>query len=103
MPKRPRPTYFRDPPLRALGERLRAFRTAWGWTQNQLGVRAQRHWTFVSQTERGERNITHLSLLSLANALEVDPGALVTKDRLLVDAAMKQISKNPKRRRGKPR
>lgn len=103
MPKRPRPAYFRVPPLRALGERIRAFRTAWGWTQNQLGVRAQRHWTFISQTERGERNITHLSLLSLADALEVDPGVLVTKDRAVVDAAVKAIERKPKRKRNKSR
>ena len=101
MPKRARPAYFRVPPLRAFGARLRRLRTAWGWTQNQLGVRAQRHWTFISQTERGERNITHLSLLSLANGLEVDPGVLVTKDAGRVDEAVAEIKRRAKRAGGR--
>ncbi len=99
MPKRPRSASFRVPPLRAFGERIRRLRTAWGWTQNQLGVRAQRHWTFISQTERGERNVTHLSLLSLAAALEVDPGVLVTRDVKQVEAAVSTIERQPKRKR----
>lgn len=97
MPKRPRPAYFRVPPLKALGARLRRLRTAWGWSQNQLGVRAQRHWTFISQMERGERNITHLSLLSLADALEVDPGILVTKETVRVDEAIEVIERKAKK------
>jgi transcriptional regulator with XRE-family HTH domain len=35
------------------------------------------HFSFVSEVERGERNLSLSSLLRLAEALGVDPGKLV--------------------------
>jgi transcriptional regulator with XRE-family HTH domain len=35
------------------------------------------HFSFVSEVERGERNLSLSSLLRLADALGVDPGKLV--------------------------
>jgi transcriptional regulator with XRE-family HTH domain len=62
------------------GGRVRALRAARGWSQMELGHRAGRHFSFVSSIERGERNVTLLTLLQLAEALGVDPAVLVTAD-----------------------
>jgi transcriptional regulator with XRE-family HTH domain len=35
------------------------------------------HWTYDSSVERGERNISLLNILKLAEALEVDPADLI--------------------------
>jgi transcriptional regulator with XRE-family HTH domain len=35
------------------------------------------HFTFVSEVERGERNLSLASLLRLAEGLEIDPAQLV--------------------------
>ena len=78
MPKRPRPRHFHASPLVAFGERVRRLREARGWSQMELGHRADRHFTFVSQVERGERNVTLMTIQKLAKALDVDPGVLVT-------------------------
>jgi transcriptional regulator with XRE-family HTH domain len=43
-----------------------------------LADRIGLHFTFVSEVERGERNLSLSSLLRLAEGLEVDPGELVT-------------------------
>lgn len=39
---------------------------------------ASSHFTFVSEVERGERNLSLSSLLRLAEGLDVDPGELVS-------------------------
>lgn len=83
--------YFKDPPLRVFGERVRALRAARGWSQMELGSRAGRHFTFVSGIERGQRNVTLLTILQVAEALDVDPGVLLTSDSDLVEAALRAI------------
>jgi transcriptional regulator with XRE-family HTH domain len=60
-----------------LGRRVRARRAELGISQMALADRIGLHFTFVSEVERGERNISLSSLLRLAGGLEADPGTLV--------------------------
>ncbi|GAA1029856.1 MULTISPECIES: helix-turn-helix domain-containing protein [Amycolatopsis] len=69
------------PPLsaatRTIGERVREFRNDAGLSQEQLAELAGVHWTFVSQVERGLRNINLHNLLKFADGLGVNPARLV--------------------------
>ncbi|MGW7533636.1 helix-turn-helix domain-containing protein [Amycolatopsis sp. NPDC054798] len=62
---------------RAVGERVREFRAEAGLSQEQLAELAGVHWTFVSQVERGLRNINLHNLLKFADGLGVNPARLV--------------------------
>jgi transcriptional regulator with XRE-family HTH domain len=64
---------------RLFGKRLRAFRTSKGLSQEALAAIAGLDRTYVSSCERGERNLTLLSLVKLAEALDIDPAELVRK------------------------
>ena len=54
-----------------VGREVRRLRQTKCWTQEQLGHRAGRHWTYIGGIERGERNITIRVLADLAEALGV--------------------------------
>lgn len=56
---------------------MRAVREELGWSQENLAEASGLHWTYVSSVERGERNISLLNILKVAEALGVDPGELV--------------------------
>ncbi|MBB4687005.1 helix-turn-helix domain-containing protein [Amycolatopsis jiangsuensis] len=66
-----------SPATRTLGERVRERRHALGVSQEQLADRAGVHWTFVSQVERGLRNVNLHNLLKFAEGLDLDAGALI--------------------------
>ncbi len=91
MARAAKPEYFRSSPLMAFGRRVRAFRHARGWSQEELAHRASLHVTYVSSVERGERNVSLVNILALGEALKSDPGALLTRDadfyRRAVEAA----------------
>lgn len=70
----------------ALGRAIRAHRLAAGLSQEALAERAGLHWTYVSQVERGRRNVSVDALGRLGSALGV-PGW-----RLLRDAEDEQAS-----------
>jgi transcriptional regulator with XRE-family HTH domain len=63
--------------LQTLGGRIRERRGELGLSQEGLADKAELHWTFVGQVERGRRNLSLHNLLKLAAALEIDPGRLV--------------------------
>ena len=46
-------------------------------SQEKLADAAGVHWTFVSQAERGLRNVNLHNLLKFAAGLDIDPGELV--------------------------
>ncbi len=52
------------------GKRLRELRLAKGISQEKLGEIAGLHRTFISMTERGERNVTLATVEKLAKALK---------------------------------
>ena len=62
-----------------LGRNVRRFREARGWSQEGLAERADLHRTYISGIERGIRNPTLTIIFKLANALGVEPGALVDR------------------------
>ncbi len=54
------------------GKRLGQLRRERGWSQEELADRAGLHRTYLSSTERGQRNISLANLDKLAQALEID-------------------------------
>ncbi|MGC2168294.1 MAG: helix-turn-helix transcriptional regulator [Acidimicrobiales bacterium] len=67
----------RHPAQVELGRRVRAERHRLGISQMALADLVGLHFSFVSEVERGEPNLSLSSLLRLAEALGVDPGKLV--------------------------
>lgn len=65
---------------RVVGRNLRRIRTGRGVTQEELGESIDRHRTYVGGIERGERNLALQTVESLADALGVDPSALLARD-----------------------
>lgn len=66
-----------DGDLTAFGVHLRACRRAAGMTQEDLAYASDLHWTYISQIERGMRNLTYKSILMLAHGLGTTPGRLM--------------------------
>ncbi|MFC5118909.1 helix-turn-helix domain-containing protein [Amycolatopsis halotolerans] len=62
---------------RELGVRVRDLREQQRIGQEELARRAGVHWTFVSQVERGLRNLNLHNLLKFAAGLGADPAELV--------------------------
>ncbi len=54
-----------------LGQRIRSFRTEKGMTQEALAEKAGLHPTYVGQVERGEKNLTIITLGHLTGALDI--------------------------------
>ncbi|MFN8017466.1 MAG: helix-turn-helix transcriptional regulator [Acidimicrobiales bacterium] len=78
MPKRADPVADAD--LIALGDRLRTLRQAAGLTQEQVAEAAGLHWTYVSQIERGTRNLGYRNIVRLAEAVGVTAPHLIDLD-----------------------
>ncbi len=68
----------RLPAAEEFGRRVRRRREALGWSQGRLAEEVGLHFTYVGSVERGERNVTLMSIVRLAAALGVDAGELVT-------------------------
>lgn len=66
-----------DADLIAFGAHLRTCRRAAGMTQEDLAFASNLHWTYISQIERGMRNLTYKSILMLARGLDTTPGRLM--------------------------
>lgn len=59
------------------GRRVRERRVELGVSQMALADAAGLHFTYLSSVERGQRNVTLVSVLRVAGALGVDVGELV--------------------------
>lgn len=70
-------TKKRHPAQTELGARVRKRRSELGLSQMAVADRIGLHFTFVSEVERGERNLSLASLLRLAEGLGVNPAVLV--------------------------
>ncbi|MDQ6525544.1 helix-turn-helix transcriptional regulator [Nocardioides sp. LHD-245] len=70
------------PPLSSataeFGARVRQRRTELELSQEALADICELHWTYIGQVERGQRNISLHNIIRIAEALEVDPGQLVS-------------------------
>jgi transcriptional regulator with XRE-family HTH domain len=62
--------------LKELGMRIRARRTAMGWTQEELAALAEIDRSYIGSVERGERNITINVLSDICSALRCDIASL---------------------------
>lgn len=62
--------------LRKIGSRIRRFREAKGWSQEEFAFQADLHRNYVGGIERGERNVAILNMIKIAKVLEVSVGAL---------------------------
>jgi transcriptional regulator with XRE-family HTH domain len=54
-----------------LGKRIRRLRKAKKWTQEKLGERAELNYKFLGEIERGKQNPSIVTLIKLADALEI--------------------------------
>lgn len=66
-----------DKQVRLLGEALRSRRKALGISQEELADKAGLHRTYVSDVERGTRNVTVKNLFRLATALQIPTSTLI--------------------------
>ena len=61
----------KDPMLARLGNYLRSIRERKGWSQEELAFACGLHRTYVGAVERGEYNVTLLTLRTITDALGV--------------------------------
>jgi len=57
---------------RAFGQRVRQLREARGWSQERAEQHCGLHWTYIGQVERGERNLTLLSIQQFAKGFKIE-------------------------------
>ena len=53
------------------GDRLKAFRKKKGLSQEDLGFKSSLHRTYISEVERGRRNISIVNVAKIAKALNL--------------------------------
>lgn len=58
--------------LTELGDQIRELRKAKGLSQEQLALQAEVDRSYVGGIERGERNVSFLTLVKIADCLECD-------------------------------
>ena len=56
---------------KAMGHRIRSYRTQKGWSQEKLAELSGCHPTYIGQIERGEKNATIESVEKIASALDL--------------------------------
>ena len=64
-----------------LGRAVRTRRLYLRLSQEKLAERANLHWTYVGGIERGERNVSLLNIVKIANALKVTASDLLREIR----------------------
>ena len=64
---------------KVLGQRIRNYRTAKGWSQERLAELSGCHPTYIGQLERGEKNATVESIEKISAALNVSLSKLFEK------------------------
>ena len=63
--------------LQTLGDRIREARKSTGLSQEELALQADIDRSFMGQVERGQRNISVLTLLRVARVLDINLGSLL--------------------------
>ena len=66
---------------RTFGDTVRRRRRAIGVSQEELAELSDLHRTYISDIERGERNVSLLNMVRLAAALKTDPASLLSELR----------------------
>ena len=62
-----------------VGRNVRRLREKKAWSQEDLAFESELHRTYISGVERGIRNPTVLVIAQLADALGVEPAALLNR------------------------
>jgi transcriptional regulator with XRE-family HTH domain len=62
---------------RAFGKRIREVRERRDWSQERMGEASDLHWTYIGQVERGERNLTLLSIHAIARGFKMKMSQLL--------------------------
>jgi transcriptional regulator with XRE-family HTH domain len=60
-----------------LGKKIKELRLRAGYSQEELASKAGLHRTYMSDIERGERNVSVENIKKIADALNVDPSELL--------------------------
>lgn len=68
-------------PESVLGANIARFRRACGLSQEALAERSDLHRTYISDIERGNRNVSVRNIFQIANALGCEPGDLLEEGR----------------------
>jgi len=63
--------------LRLVGEQIREHRKSIGLSQEELGERADVHYTYIGGLERGQRNISLANLYKISTSLGIELKELV--------------------------
>lgn len=66
-----------DPLLKAVGKVVQEKRQSLGISQEELARRAKLHRTYISDVERGSRSVSLITLVKLAEALDIRASCLV--------------------------
>lgn len=69
-----------DARVKNFGSRVRHFRKGLGLSQDEFADKANLHRTYIGAVERGERNISLLNILRVADALGVKAKDLLDDD-----------------------
>lgn len=69
-------------PRAILGRAVRSRRLELGLSQEKLAERAQLHWTYIGGIERGERNVSLINIVRIAEALSLTPSDLLKEIRV---------------------
>jgi transcriptional regulator with XRE-family HTH domain len=69
----------RNKALRRFGEALREERKRMGLSQERLALEAEINRTYMGGVERGEENISLLSILKISDVLKVKPSEILEK------------------------
>ena len=69
---------FHSPAAAEIGRRIRSVRRGLGISLEDLGELAEVNWTTIGKIERGASSPTVESLVRIADALEIDPGTLIS-------------------------
>jgi transcriptional regulator with XRE-family HTH domain len=77
----------KDPMLARLGGYLRKVRIKRGWSQEALAFKCGLHRTYIGSIERGEYNVTILSLRKITDTLKV---SLVDSAKAMVDSGKRK-------------
>ena len=56
----------------AFGNRMRQLRLEKGWSQEELAQHVGLHRTYIGSVERGERHVSLVNIVRLADALNVE-------------------------------
>lgn len=68
-----------------LGRRIRALRNMKGWTQEELGAKADVNYKFIGEIERGRQNPSLNVLYKIATAMQVDLPELFRSEHEILD------------------